>query len=80
MTKHKARVVYNNMEDSFDVEIYSHIYNNWGLDTRYYCCHSKEYNNAEAEFIPWKILHKIRDMVDMGYEVNLCGTWIQSRK
>lgn len=77
---HKARVVYNNMEDSFDVEVYSHQYNNWGLDTRYPCRHSKEDKNPEAEFIPWRILHKIRDMCDMGYDVNLCGTWIQSRK
>ena len=80
MTEHKARIVYNDMEDSFDVEIYSHKDNTWGLDTRYPCRHSKEDNNKTAEFIPWSIIHKIRDMCDMGYKVNLCGTWIENSK
>lgn len=65
--KKQARIIYNETEDSFDVEIMTD--EGWGLDQRYRCV-PKE-GGTQTNFIHFGILRKIADLNWQGYKVEV---------
>lgn len=65
--KKKARIIYNEEFDSFDVEILTD--EGWGLDRRYKCV-TREGGN-QANFIHFGILRKIAELHYQGYKVEV---------
>lgn len=68
-TTKKARVIYNEEFDSFDVEIKTE--DGWGLDQRYKCQVSSQSRTGEANCIHFGILNKINELQWLGYDVRI---------
>lgn len=65
----KARVIYNENHDSFDVEILTN--GEWGLESRYHCVCMDGQAVLGANYIHFGILRKIADLQWMGYRVEV---------
>ncbi len=65
----KARVIYNEEFDSFDVEILTET--GWGLDQRYKCQARLDGNPMQTNFIHFGILRKLADLDYQGYKVEI---------
>lgn len=66
-TVKRARIIYNEEFDSFDIEILTN--NSWGLESRYNCVASDK--NPNPNYIHFGILRKISDLSYMGYKVEV---------
>ena len=78
---HKARVIYNEFENSFDIDIQQED-GTWGLSSRFSCNHCLQEKDAmqkSANFISWEILPKIKELAIYGYDICLLGEWIKER-
>lgn len=67
--KKKARIIYNEEFDSFDVEIMTD--EDWRLDQRYLCVYRDGFTNRGKNFIHFGILRKICDLQWQGYTVEV---------
>lgn len=67
MKKKQARIIYNEIFDSFDVETFAN--GDWELYARYICKASD--SNAQRHYIHFGILRKIADLTHMGYKVEV---------
>lgn len=67
--KKKARIIYNEEHDAFDVEIQTK--EGWNLEKRFQCVEAEKTPRANANFIHFSVLRKIRDLQYMGYEVKI---------
>lgn len=65
----RARIIYNEEFDSFDVEIMTE--EGWGLDQRYKCQARLGGNESQTNFIHFGILRKIADLNYQGYKVEM---------
>lgn len=64
----KARVVYNNTFDSFDIEILTD--EGWGLCTRYTCQNSTKNPDSEPNMIHFSALNKLSELQWLGYHID----------
>ena len=67
--KKKARIIYNEEHDAFDVEIETK--EGWEREKRFQCVVAEKTPRANAYFIHFSILRKIKDLQCMGYEVKI---------
>lgn len=67
--RNRARIIYNDEFDSFDVEIMTS--EGWGLDCRYPCVCKEGQATLGANYIHFGILRKIADLNWMGYDVEV---------
>lgn len=68
--RNRARIIYNDEFDSFDVEILC-INEGWVLDCRYPCVCKDGQTTLEANYIHFGILRKIADLNWQGYDVEV---------
>lgn len=64
----KARVIYNEHEDAYDIEIL--IDGEWGLCTRYPCHASTKNPMGDADYISFRILKEIVHLQNIGYSIS----------
>ena len=67
--KKNARIIYNEKEDTFDVEIETK--EGWEIEKRFLCVVAEERPSIHADFIHFSVLRKIKDLQDMGYKVKI---------
>lgn len=61
----KARIIYNNAKDQFEVQI--NTGDGWGLETAYRCV-AREGGDGTTDFISWRIIDKIQTLTMLGYK------------
>ena len=66
--KLRAKVVYNEKEDSF--EIYINTGDGWGFCTGYRCFTIAKDPNGEPNFISFTVLKKLAELQAYGYEID----------
>lgn len=64
----KARVIYNEEYDAFDIEI--NTGDGWGLETRYPCHTSTKNPMGNANFISFTILKVLAQLEYLGYKIH----------
>lgn len=64
----KARVIYNEVEDTFEVQFTSD--GEWVTDTSYTCQPSARHTMGDANFIHFSILKKLAQLEYMGYKIS----------
>lgn len=67
--RNRARIIYNDEFDSFDVEISKN--GEWTLDCRYPCVCKEGQATLAANYIHFGILRQIADLNWMGYDVEV---------
>ena len=65
----KARVIYNEEYDAFDIELLSN--GEWELSNRYLCKTAEQCPTVNTVYIHFSILRKIADLQHMGYKVSI---------
>lgn len=64
-----VRIIYNEKQDSFDLEISTDGGKSWGLSMSAHCIHSKRNNEAdEKEFIHYSIISELNKAIWIGYK------------
>lgn len=63
----KARVIYNDTEDTFEVQFTSD--GEWVTETSYTCQPSARQTNGNANFIHFSILRELAKLEHLGYEI-----------
>lgn len=70
--KMKAQLRYQKQEDGregYAINIFSD--GEWGLDTWFPLVERKDHGNGETDYVHWHILLKLRQLQDLGYEIDL---------
>ena len=67
----KAKIVYNQEEDSFEIHI--NTGDGWGFCTGYRCFAIAKDPDGEKNFISWTVLRKLDELQKLGYEINFGG-------
>lgn len=64
----KARIQYNEAEDMFELQI--NTGDGWGFCTGYRCFARADDPEHETNFISWTILDKLKELQNLGYEID----------
>lgn len=69
----EARIIYNEKEDAFEIQI--NTGDGWGLETSYRCRKDAQYPDGPADFINWRIIEKLSKLKYLGYNIDFTWWW-----
>ena len=70
--KKKAQLRYHKKEDGREgYAINILVDGEWGLDTWFPLVERKDYGNGESDYVHWRILHKLSELQNLGYDIDL---------
>lgn len=66
-----ARLRYSKKDDKYIIELYNDDTNTWELESAYRCVKSANWPESGAEFVHYRALLKIMELIDLGYDIHM---------